>query len=298
MGRWYPGADRYHAAMDAGGLPSLGGLERAVSLAGLGPGAPTAVRARLEWSARLGYRQVQLDAAARDARPRDLSRSARRDLAAALRRLELRASGVDLWIPPRHLVQPETADRALSALADAARFAAEMADLTGGTPVLSTALPAGEARERAVSSVEGAVAASGARLADHAWPPDPAAVESGRSGGVLAVGLDPAAVFLASGDADERGKGGGDGGEGGRWGGPGRSASRLGAALLAARLSDLAPEGRVAPGEGRLDATAYVVSLATAGYGGPLVVDLRGLRDPEAGARRGLDAGSIGPPIA
>ncbi|MEM7756072.1 MAG: hypothetical protein AAF297_10600, partial [Planctomycetota bacterium] len=60
----------------------------------------------------MGARAIQLDATRAGLRPRDLERSARRDLAATMRREELAFSGVDLWIPPHHFVDPDRADRA------------------------------------------------------------------------------------------------------------------------------------------------------------------------------------------
>ncbi len=224
------------------------------------------VRAQVELARHLGARAVHLSARAPDARPRDLGRSARRDLAALLRRNELRCSGIDLWIPPAHLADATRVDRALAALEAALGLARELADLTDGDGVLSTKLPApGGAAAGAVDRLEDAAARLGARIADHAWPPcdrDAAAP--------IGVGIDPAAVLLAGED-------------------PARAASRAGATLVSARLSDAADAGRVEPGVGRLDELAYVVALATAAHAGPLVLDLRGVRDPITAARRTLE---------
>jgi sugar phosphate isomerase/epimerase len=234
-----------------------------LSLALVGLTGPTP-RAHIEWAARVGYRAVQLNAAV--LRPRDLGRSARRDLAALLRRSQLRASGVDLWIPPTHLHSPEHADRATAALIDACGFAADMAELSGGQPVLSVALPQDDDARPVIESVCSAALERGVRLADHTWPPADAAREGSSP---HCVGVDPAAIYLAEGaDAD-----------------PAASVSRLGPALAAVRLSDVGQTGRVAPGSGRLDTFAYAVAVATSSYAGDVVVDLRTLTEQETVAR-------------
>ena len=43
----------------------------------------------------------------------------------------------------------------------------------------------------------------------------------------------------------------------------------------------MSPAGRVAPGAGRLDAEAYVLSLLAAGFKGDLVLDLRAVAEQE-----------------
>ena len=53
-----------------------------------------------------GWQAVQLSAAMPGTRPRDLGSSARRDLQATLRRNELLAAGMDLWIPREHYIDP------------------------------------------------------------------------------------------------------------------------------------------------------------------------------------------------
>ncbi|MEO1130131.1 MAG: hypothetical protein AAFX05_10565 [Planctomycetota bacterium] len=234
-----------------------------LSLALAGLTGPTP-RAQIEWAAQVGYRAVQLNAAV--LRPRELGRSARRDLAALLRRNQLRTSGIDLWIPTQHLLAPEHADRATAALIDACGFAADMAELSGGQPVLSVALPHDDDARPVIESVCSVALERGVRLADHTWPP----TETARDGSSpLSVGVDPAAIYLAEGiDAD-----------------PAASVSRLGPALAAVRLSDVGQTGRVAPGSGRLDTFAYAVAVATSSFGGDVVVDLRTLTEQDTVAR-------------
>jgi sugar phosphate isomerase/epimerase len=240
-----------------------------ISLAGLAPDAraPWAggARAAIGWASQAGYRWVHLDAAAPGVRPRELDRAARRDLAAFLRRSQLLLSGLDLWIPPEHFIDPGRCDRAVSAVLAAMELAAALHALIAGStsPAVSVVLPErlpAEVREALESRGE----ATGARIADHAGFDQP-----GHDGGSpLGVGIDPAALLLAGRD-------------------PAAAASRAGRALVSARLSDATTVGRVAPGNagGRLDQLAYFVALSTAGYAQPVVVDLRGVAEQDFAAR-------------
>jgi sugar phosphate isomerase/epimerase len=242
--------------------------ELSLSLAGLSPdpAAPWSAgpRAAIEWASRTGFHAVQLDAAAAGVRPRELDRSARRDLAALLRRAQLALSGLDLWIPPEHLVNPAKSERAMEAIVQAVDLAADLARLLdhGERAVVSLVLPAGlpdEARRQLGGHAE----SRGTRLADHAAPASPAPAT-----GPIGIGVDPAAVLLAGQD-------------------PAATAARAGSALAAARLSDATMIGRTAPlvAPGRLDLTAYLASVAVAGYTRPLVLDVRGLPEQASVAR-------------
>jgi len=98
------------------------------ALATLGLGVPDP-GAAIECASSLGIRAVSLDAAARGLRPRELSRSQRRGIAAALRRSGLDLAGLDLFIPPEHLVDPAHTSRAIGALESALTMSAEIAAL-------------------------------------------------------------------------------------------------------------------------------------------------------------------------
>ena len=230
-------------------------------------------RAQITWAGGAGFNAVQLNAAASTVRPRDLDRSGRRDLAALMRRSGLLSSGVDLFIPPAHVTEPAHADRAIAALLGAISLSAELAGLTGGTPIVSTELPRGPAADSAIHTIAEAAQSHGVRIADCAWPP------SDRHGpeSPIGVGVDPAAIFLV----------GESGGEAAR--DPAAAVSTLRGRLASVRLSDIASSGRVAPGSGRLDELAYVVAIATSAFRGSLVVDLRGLRRPADIAREAVD---------
>ena len=258
------------------GLPRI---ELGISLAGLDWGASQAgldVRAQIAWVAEMGLRWVVLDGSNAGVRAREMGRSARRDLASLLRRHEISCAGVDLWIPPKHLSDAERVDRAVEALGEAAGLAADLAALTGGRSVVCCTLARhGEAEEAVRSAVEHA-ARSGGVLADCGWPVRDDAAEGGVPG--LGVGVDPATVLLAGED-------------------PARTVSRLGGAVVCARLSDADDSGRVTPGRGRLDRLAYEVAAITAGVPMPMVLDLRGIRDGARHVARLIrDAdGGIGP---
>lgn len=230
----------------------MAGLSGEPGAAWMGADRRVEPRRAIEWAAGTGARAVQLDATLDGIRPRQLDRSARRDLAALLRRLELSLSGLDAWIPPEHLVDAARVDRAMDALLMAIEMAQELAGLVGGASrgVVSMALPEGLGdglREQLAGHAE----RCGVLIADH------------RVGAVategVALGVDPAAVLLAGGD-------------------PATAAARAGMSLATARLSDADVVARAEPGRGRLDVLNYAMSTRVAGYAGPMVVDVRGLR--------------------
>lgn len=201
------------------------------------------------------FHAICLDATHPGLRPRELDRSARRDLAALLRRSGLTPAGIDCLIPPAHLLAPEHQDRALSALASACELAADLASLTQ-TPVADLTLesPQGDIPEEIIRELAERSLRLDVRLAD---------LNPTRDDPRLGIAIDPAACLLARVD-------------------PAQRAIRAGNRLVSARLSDIDAAGRIAPlaDAGRLDTLAYLVALRTVGYKRPIVVDLRGVRDP------------------
>jgi sugar phosphate isomerase/epimerase len=222
-------------------------------------------REALAWAHERGFGWVQVDAAQRGVRPRELDGSARRDLAAAASRAEVRVSGLDLWIPPEHFEPGPAADRAVSAVIDAVGLLGDLVRLRAAAPgsAVSLVLPAAIAGSD-VAAMSAACERAGVTIADHAAEPAAA----------VGAGVDPALLLMAG--KDPAGAAGG-----------GR--------VLAARLSDANAMGRCVVGAGRLDVLAYAVALATAGWNRPVPVDVRGLPDPDRGidraARAWLDAG-------
>lgn len=236
-----------------------------LALVGTEPAAPT-VREALAWARSLGVPAVRLDATRAGVRPRELTPSARRDLAGAIRREGLAFGGLDLLIPGEHFVRAETADRAVAAVRAAVSLARDLADLAGDRAAASVALvlPA-DAPGTVLAELDAAADAHGVVLADCAHPPRP----DGGLGSVRA-GVDPAAVLAGGGD-------------------PAHVATSLGERLAHARLADLSPEGRCPVGAGRLDLTAYGAAIAVAGLD-RITLDVRATRDPDRAARAGVDA--------
>ncbi len=243
-------------------------------------------RAALAAIARIGCPCVQWSVTTPSLRPRELDGTARRGIVSELRRLELRCTGVDAWIPPGHLLDRATIDRAIGAIEQAIQLASDLAVGRDGArdramPVVSVLLPTekevgdGGTRvdppSKSASELAEAIAVlrakadrAGVALADHALPPRAA----------LSVGIDPAAVLAVGGD-------------------PAAQIVAAGARLATARLVDCFRSGLrgpvLEPGESRLDLEGYLVALSIVGYDGPLVVDARQWRDPLGGLQLTID---------
>ncbi len=202
----------------------------------------------------VGFRSVQLSASQAGLRPRDLDRSGRRDLLGRLRRLEMTAAGVDLWIPESHLTDPAQIDRAVAAILDAVGLAADL-----GRCPLSLMFPSDDEAmpPTVVEAIAERALRHGVAVADHRVPP--AERED------IGVGIDPATWL-------------------GRGQDPVEAVATHAQRLATARLSDLAGSGERLPvrgePEGRLDVFRYRHALDTSGYQGHVVVDLRGWSDP------------------
>lgn len=91
---------------------------------------PLPPREALHTVATSGYQHVQLSATQSELRPRELDRSARRDLVTLMRRLELTCAGIDFLIPPEHYLDPARADRAVAAAFSAIDLAGDMGRVT------------------------------------------------------------------------------------------------------------------------------------------------------------------------
>ncbi|GAB4515198.1 MAG: hypothetical protein Tsb0013_19700 [Phycisphaerales bacterium] len=238
----------------------------AVSLSGLPELSASTLRSTIDRVAGLGLRAVALSANASGLRPRELGRSARRDLAATLRRADLTCAGVDLFVPARHLGDPVHSDRAVEAYIEAIGFAADLAELAGAPAVLTTALPRRDEAQHALVTIADAADRRAVRLADLSWPPHDHAPPA------FAPGFDPASV-LRSADDDAS-----------------TLAARYAKRLACARLSDADDAGRCPVGDGRLDTIGYLLSLSAGGYDGPVTIDVRALKDPWRGVDVALRA--------
>ena len=209
-----------------------------------------------------GWRAVQLSAGMPGVRPQDLGESARRDVAATLRRLELHPAGLDLWIPREHYLQSDTIDRVIGAITAACGLARDL-----GIEVLSLQLPEKEALGASVmETILSASSSAGVMLADHQLdqiPPE-----------LTAAGVDPAACLAMNED-------------------PVEIAIRMGASLVSPRLSDLLATGMRGPigiPGARLDVAAYRAAVSTIAGGRSVVLDARQLESPWEAIRQGRAA--------
>jgi sugar phosphate isomerase/epimerase len=233
----------------------------------LGPlvNSQTPPRATFQRLARAGFRHVQLSATLAGMRPRELDRSARRDLLATLRRAELTVSGVDFWIPISDFDDPARMDRAIAATQAAVELAADL-----GRQALSLILPG---NDEVVETLAVHASHHGVPLADHARPPSPHVA--------VGVGIDPAAVLSQNVD-------------------PATEVMQAGPRLTVARLSNLSITGMRLPigerGDGRLDAMAYRVALSVVGYRRPVIVDARQWTDPWSGIEQTQSAWRLAAP--
>lgn len=227
----------------------------------------------------LGVAGVQLSATQPGMRPRELDASARRDLRAMLVRLGLVASGLDLWIPTDHFLDPAHADRAI----DAVRAACEFASFLGRVPVV-LALPA-RTPDAAQAARRDEVAAALAEAADlHgvriAVAPD---AREGLRCPPFGTLLDPAALLALGAD-------------------PVAAAAGAAGEVVAARVVDQLRSGLRgpigSPGDARLDVLAYRIGLEASGFPGLPVIDARQWADPRAGVRQSVAAWlQVMPPI-
>ncbi|MDI1288966.1 MAG: hypothetical protein PSX37_03315 [bacterium] len=233
-------------------------IRRAISIAGLdrAEGAPWSggPRQQIDWALSLGVGAVQIDGTIAGLRARELDQSARRDLAAVLRRSGAMCSGLDIWVPAAHFVDAGQQDRAVDAITEACGLAADLRRLGAidGLAVVSIATHETTPKhlmDRLALNAEHV----GVTVADHRWP---------RTAESLGFGIDPAAVLLAGEDPSLV---------------VSRTASRTGEPPAAARLSDLSAVGRCVAGRGRLKRDEYEVALTIAKFSGWLVIDLRGL---------------------
>jgi sugar phosphate isomerase/epimerase len=225
-------------------------------------------RAAIDAIAALGVRGITLDAARSGLRPRELGRSARRDLAALLRRHELEFTGLDLWVPPEHFTTPSTAQRAMDAVGQALDMVGELAPLVGGRsqPVVSVLLPT-DLNPQARATLGDMAQRHGATLADHALIVDDQIPTPG-----IGVGIDPV-FYLTDGSS------------------PAKAITRAGTNLASARLSDTTAMGRCVIGASgsKLDLTAYAGALIVSGQDW-VTLDVREMPEPSAAVAKSIEA--------
>jgi len=247
----------------------LGLPEISISTAGLIV-SQSAPKAAIDQIHTHGVRGIALDASVPDFRPRELTRSARRDLAASLRRRELEFTGLDLWIPPEHFSNPINAHRAIEAVAQAAEMSAELATLVAGRsrPIVSVLLPTdlGEPERLAIGASAQRV---GALIADHQ-------TEQAEQIAGIGIGIDPV-LILMNGHS------------------PGKAVTHASTQLAAARLCDVNAMGRCVVGSqgAKLDLKGYAGALIVASQASAqewITLDLRQLPDPAQAIERSTQA--------
>jgi len=191
-------------------------------------------------------------------------------MSSLMRRLQLGFSGLDLWIPAAHFANPAFVDRAVSATTQAIELAQDLQSLGGASGAVVSIEVDSKADQGVYTAIARAAERAGIRVADHTWPPA-ASVLAMPEGSPVGVGVDPAAVLLTGAEAA-------------------REVSRLATGPVSARISDLSATGRVVAGTGKLNLMEYEVALATRGFKGFRVVDLRGVRGQAEAARETLVA--------
>jgi len=247
---------------------------------------PDKLRAALHLARTLGVAGVHLNGAMADLRARELDRSARRELAALLRRYDLALAGIDLLIPPAHFVDSAHLDRALTAVAESIGLVADLRTLLKETPgaqvardyqpVICITLP-----HDATQSVRAELAAhaskAGVRIADLSHHRQPiastlaSASPATNQGGPLGHALDPAAALMAGDD-------------------PAAVVAKNAASLFNIRLTDASSDGRCALGRGRLDIAELQIALSAWRYTAFATLDLRAVSDQEHAAPAALKA--------
>lgn len=215
-----------------------------------------AAPASLDAVVALGLEGVQLDAADPELRPRELGESARRDLAAALRRRGLRASGIDCFIPVERFADPARVERALEAVHGCLALCESLQRVPVCMHLPHTGAP------EVVQVLQREAHRRGVPIADFTLP---ASADAS-----VTIGIDPAAVLACGGE-------------------PAAVVSSAGARLVAARVVDLLRSGLRGPidepSASRLDALGYRVALEVAGFRGLPVIDCRQWNDVHHGVQ-------------
>ncbi len=217
-------------------------------------------------AAAAGFRAVQLSAAQKGLRPRELDHGARRDVLAMLGRSGVMLSGLDLMIPHRDWLDPRKVDQAASAALAAVELAADLGRVPLSLTLPAESMPADVMRELMVAAdghsvplavhAEHDLEALKKLLAAHDTP-------------MLGSAIDPAALLAEKLD-------------------PVTIVAQLADRLRVARLDDFARVsvatmgGRCIVGAGELDVEAYRATLSLARGLRAVVVELRDLPDPFA----------------
>jgi len=249
------------------------GPSLSVTAAPLAQAAGGDIKRAIAQIGRSDVHQVQLSAAQRGIRPRELDHRARRDVLAMLSRHGLMLSGLDLMIPPNDWTDPSRQSKAVEATLAAIDLAADLGRVPLCMPLPMDTL-AGDIRKTLLTSLDG----RGVTLAVHAedqldkltrWLKD-------EDLPTLKAAVDPAALLAAGVD-------------------PSDAVMTLSDHLHTARLDDYArvsvaaSGGRCPVGHGELDLTAYRAALSTIEKLHGLIIELRDVGDPAAAMQTAID---------
>ncbi|MBS0188288.1 MAG: hypothetical protein JSS51_09475 [Planctomycetes bacterium] len=221
-----------------------------LSISGITANPREAISLAAGWMTAVGQPRIQLDAAMAGIRPRELERSARRDLASLLKRSAVAATGLDLFLPPQHLAESAHVDRAVSAITGAIELLSELASLGAlETRVLCLSLPP-KPLASALAAISSVAQEHGVAIADFSFPPASDLPAS------ISRGIDCALAIAASQDV---------------------AALVASSAPGAIRLSDWDGTRRVPVGKGRLETRSLVAAASVSAPNVPVVIDLRGI---------------------
>ena len=244
-------------------IPHAIALNLSLSISGLTiPDARERLTSAAEAAARAQIPALHLDATLPGIRPRELDRSARRDLLAIVKRHNVSLTGCDLFIPPTHFTSPQHQQRAADAVRQAIAFAAELRSLgaLAAMVCIETVAPAEKQPGAALDATPLLT-----ELVTHARDHGVTLCDCTSDTSPLARGLDIAAILARNEDP---------------------AAAILTHKPACLRLADWNGRARVPFGEGRADATAISATASVAAPTALGIFDFRGVRLPDAGSLR------------
>ncbi len=226
------------------------------------PDARERITSAAEAAARADVPALHLDATLPGIRPRELDRSARRDLLAIVKRHNVSLTGCDLFIPPTHFTSPQHQQRAADAVRQAIALAAELRSLGAAATMvcIETAAPVAQPNDPTVDP-----AALFTDLAAHARDHGVTLCDCTSDSSPLTRGLDLAAVLARNEDP---------------------AAAILTQKPACLRLADWNGRARVPFGDGRADATAIAAATSVATPDAMGILDFRGVRLTDAASIR------------
>jgi sugar phosphate isomerase/epimerase len=224
------------------------------------PDARERITSAAEAAARAEVPALHLDATLPGIRPRELDRSARRDLLAIVKRHNVSLTGCDLFIPPTHFTSPQHQQRAADAVRQAIGLAAELRSLGAAAAMVCIETAASPSTEPTLDA-----AALLIDLAAHARDHGVTLCDCTSDSSPLARGLDLAAVLARNEDP---------------------AAAILTQKPVCLRLADWNGRARVPFGDGRADATAIAAATSVATPDALGILDFRGVRLTDAASIR------------